>query len=235
MAQHLCFRGGTWVPDGRFVIRQADYLWADLQKWRQHPVTWSDGVYARGTDVTKNRITIRVKTPYAAEQLAKNIEASEVPIEAVIIEVDKQLGPDDPPAVLVSEVGIEISVSFDAEVIPDKDVVFEVVLANTTNEAVEIEHGHPAEVDIVILTPDGKQVWRHQGGIRAGTGGSTKVRPGGQARFPVTWSQLDQDGFGIPTGDYLVRGFANFITYDSGRVNRQDLSTTPLPIQLINN
>lgn len=236
VAQHICLRGGSWVPDGRIIIRQADFLWADLRAWQGFPVIWSvNGVYSSGVDVTQNRLVVRVSTPYAAEQLAKNIEASEVPRDAVIIEVNKQIGLDDPPAKPFGEIGIEISIEFDPAVRLGEDVEFSIVLTNTTDRTLEIEHGTPPEVDIVVLTPEGRQVWRHLGPILAGRGGSTKIRPDSAVRFSVTWSQMDHDGFAIQPGEYLVRGFARFSNNDTSLVVIDKLSTAPLRITVVEN
>lgn len=234
VAQHLCIRGGDWVPDGRLIVRQADFLWSDLEKWRRLPVMWSvEGAYSNDVDETQNRIVVRVRTPYAGEQLKKNIQASESPIEAVIIEVDKQIGLDDPPVATAGESGIEISVEFDPEAEMGTDVEFHIVLTNRSDRSIEVEHGHPPGADIVVLTADGEQVWRHLGPIIAGVGWSTPLGPGETTRFSITWSQEDLDGFSVPPGEYLVRGFMRFVYYEDSYSKGESLSTGPVPLDLV--
>lgn len=234
IAQQLCMRGGTWVPDGRLIVIKAKYSGQRLKEWRDHPALMVDGINSRGIDVKENRVTIGVNTPYAAEQLRKSIEASEVPLDAVFIRVNEQFRLNNPPVIPASETGLGISVSFSPEVVAGEDVVFEVVITNRTDKTIEIEHGHPSEVDIVVLTTDGTQVWRHQVGARWGVGMSTEIQAGGEARFAVMWSpQLDQDGFPLPPGDYLVRGFADPLTYENGRGMRNTMSTAPVPLRIV--
>ena len=234
VAQHICLRGGSWVPDGNIIVKQADFLLRDLKEWRSDPIFYSlETVYSVRVDERLNRITTRVRTPYAEEQLRAAINASGIPPEAVIVELDESFGPDNPPVMPASVTGIELLVRYPTEVPLGDEIEFEIVLKNTADRTIEVEHGHPADVNILILSADGTQIWRRLG-PGWGVGGSTKLRFRQEVSFTVKWSQFDLDGFAVPAGDYLVRAFASFITYDNGsRGNAHALSTAPQAIRIV--
>jgi hypothetical protein len=148
------------------------------------------------------------------------------------IKVRNQISLDSPPVEVFSMPGIELSVELPEAAFLEDPPTFHVVLTNTSERSIEIEIENPPSVDVVILTVDGKQVWRHQPPVGAGTGGSVDIPPGSSSRFPVTWNLTDDDGFTIPAGEYLARGFVRFSENGTGRYEPIYLRTATIPFTL---
>ena len=238
VAETLCVLGGKYVPTGDVRVIKADYTLRQLNDWYaqlRDQIYQVDGLYTTDVSESINRIHLRVLTERGKQNLEERVKESGVPLEAVVIEVRDQIGLDDPPVQTRANVGIELSMEFDPVALSDV-VEFTIVLTNLSDRTLEIEHGTPPEIDVVVLTPDGRQVWRHQPSIIVGAGGSSEFEPGGEIRFPVQWAQVDDDHFSVPPGTYVVRGFIRFI-HDEERDGStfgsfENLSTSPSQLQL---
>ena len=67
--------------------------------------------------------------------------------------------------------------------------------------------GRPVAFDVVVLGPDGAEVWRR---LRNFVTGSAlmllRLEPGAVREFTAQWDQVDNDGRPVPPGRYSVRG-----------------------------
>ena len=224
---------------GDYTLRQLERwrkeaeaaLWPSrqqLERWRQEgeAVVWPvAGVWSSG--IGKNRIRFSVYTSYVAEQAREALAETNVPIDAVIFEIDPKQRLDDPPVQIDSPIGISISLEFQRNVPLGQPVLIEVVLTNVGDDAAEVEHGFPINEDVLVFTSDGDEVWTKRRGAHAGVGGSTRLEPGGQIRAQTLWEQRDLDGFELPPGCYLVRGSMHIADASGGIPGRMDLATEP--------
>lgn len=236
IAETLCAFGGTFVPPGELRVEKVDYTLRQLQDWykvmTQH--VWPrEGIYTSGVSLSNNRIQYQVTTELAKQKTEEQIVIAGVPLEAVIIEVREQIGLDDPPVHERAEIGAELSISFASRAALGEQFEFTLELTNTSNQIIEIDHGPPGDRDVVILTADGRQIWRHQPPIWLLRGRITFISPGEIVEISVIWDGLDQDGLEIPNGDYLVRGFFNFSHSLDGKVAREKLNTPPQQLRLV--
>jgi hypothetical protein len=235
VAQQICFRGGIWVPDGRIIVLQADYLWSDLEfNWKSHEAINSvDGVYSVDADESQNRLVIGVRTPYAAELLRQSIEASEIPIDAVIIEPIEQGRIDDRPAnVSPPDGNYRITVETASTVLQGEELAIRTVITNTRLWVTGFEHDNPAE-NVKIFNEEGVEVWTKLGPLRFGTGASTTLPPGGRKVFETTWPLLDTDGRALPPGLYFVRAYMTTYSEDEhGRNMRHELATEAVRFEI---
>jgi intracellular proteinase inhibitor BsuPI len=79
---------------------------------------------------------------------------------------------------------------------------------NDGSQALDLElPGRPVAFDIIILGPDGTEVWRRL--HHAMTGSALmllRLKPGESREFTAEWAQVDNHGRRVPPGRYLVRG-----------------------------
>lgn len=239
VAETICLLGGTWAPPGKVRVEKADYTLAQIQHWYkelQNTIWPSDidyGIYSSSGSGRGNRIWYDVTTERVKTGLEAIIATTSVPREAVIIEVRPHYGLNEPPLNTTANIGIAISIESPAEVNLGEGIPFDIVLTNTSSQSIEVEHGTPSNANIAVFTPDGHQIWQHLPPFRVGGGQSTDIRPGGQRRFLINWSQLDEDFQAVDPGTYLVRGVMSFIHYDDGRVISEELNTEPVPLKIV--
>ena len=239
IAETLCVLGGRFTPNLPVRTMKVNYTLKQLKDWRAllSQIRKPDGIYTSGVHIQENRIGFQILTELGKSRLEDQVMAVGIPLEAVNIEVREQIGLDTPPAKVTSDYGVELSIEYAPELISGEPVQFSVVVRNTTDLTLEFEHGEPPEADIVVLTSDGRQVWRFLWPIQRGVGKSSDISPGQSIRFPIPWSQVDDDGFRVPVGRYLVRGFIRF-PYSEERVVgnfvvTENLSTAPEEILIV--
>lgn len=238
VAETLCELGGWFTPSGEIRVMKVDYTLKQLKNWysRLRDHVWEiEGLYPGGISERSNRIRFDVLTELGKSRLEENIFAAEIPLEAVLIDVREQVGPDRPRANRSGN-GIELSGEFAPEATSGHPVEFTVLLTNTTDEVMKIEHGSDWAADIVVLDTVGRQVWRYQPPVIVDTGGSSEMLPGKTVAFPVRWPGLNDDGLVVPPGLYVVRGFVHFSFDNSltgGFCAGRDFSSVPEEIVLI--
>ena len=204
-----------------------------LSEWygeAQKAVWPIDGVYTSNIDERRNRIVFGVQTSYVAQQAREALAKTSVPEEVVVLEVAPKKKLDDPPVRVDTPIGVSISLEFERTVRVGQSVSIQVVLTNKGNDAVEFGHGIPFHENVMILTPDGDQVWTKLRGIQVGVAGSTRLQPSETVRLQTLWNQRDQDGFELPAGRYLVRGTVRIVDDlgdDGPFFSGMDLATGP--------
>ena len=209
---------------------QNEYTSQQLGRWRKEAedAVWPLGVgWSSWVDVGRNRIAFTTYTSYGAEKAREAIAETTVPIDAVVFDVDPKQQLDEPPIQIDTPNGIRISLEFEPSAPVGQPVLFEVVLTNRGDGAAEIEHGDPAEDNVLVFTSDGDQIWTKLRGIFIGVGGSTRLEPGEQIRLQTIWEQRDMDGFALPPGCYLVRGSIRFLESGNGLRSILLLATKP--------
>lgn len=79
---------------------------------------------------------------------------------------------------------------------------------NDGSQALDLElPGRPVAFDIVILGPDGTEVWRRLHNSVAGSALMLlRLNPGERREFTAKWGQVDNHGRRVKPGRYLVRG-----------------------------
>ena len=212
---------------------QGGYSSMQLERWRQEaeaalwpvfvPRVWSSWI-------GENRIHFSVHTSYVAKLAREALAETDVPIDAVIFEVDPKTQLDDPPAQIDSPMGISISLEFQRNVALGQPVLIELVLTNEGDDAVEVDHGVPFYENVLVFTSVGDQVWKKLRGAIAPVGGSTRLEAGEQIRLETLWEQRDLDGFVLPPGCYLVRGTVGIADAPGAWI---DLATEPYELVIL--
>lgn len=79
------------------------------------------------------------------------------------------------------------------------------VWTNASDSTVSFMYGPSLPTNVIVFTAVGEPVWAsHGGGMVTDVGASAELAPGEDLRFTRYWELVDEDGFGLPPGDYLV-------------------------------
>lgn len=86
--------------------------------------------------------------------------------------------------------------------------------------------GRPVAFDIVVLGPDGAEVWRRLHNFVTGSALMLlRLEPGEVREFTAQWAQVDNDGRPVAPGSYHVRGVLP--------VQNQRLTTAPRELVIV--
>jgi hypothetical protein len=79
---------------------------------------------------------------------------------------------------------------------------------NDGSQALDLElPGRPVAFDIIILGPDGTEVWRRLHNTMTGSALMLlRLKPGESRKFTAEWGQVDNYGRMVAPGRYRVRG-----------------------------
>ena len=81
-------------------------------------------------------------------------------------------------------------------------------LRNDGSQPLDLElPGRPVAFDVIILRPDGAEVWRRLRNMVTGSALMLlRLKPGEVREFTAQWAQVDNDGRRVAPGSYSVRG-----------------------------
>lgn len=188
------------------------------------------GVYVSGWDGAAEQFTYEVLTETTKVAIEERAVAIGLPLSMLSIEVRGQLSVDNPPVKSqFGEFGISLDLGDPQNLIAP--IEFAVELINKRTQSTDITLGaYPA--DIVVLSVDGTQLWRHQPPVISAIGFGITLPPEQGRRFIVEWDGADDDGIPLPAGDYLVRGFIHFNADVPAQNTTYDLATAAIPFTL---
>ena len=193
---------------------------------------WPAGLIGYGADELTGLLIFEVNTTRSKSLVEEQAVYLGIPQSMLSITVRGQVKLNDPPVQTYSEPGIKLTLEIPESVAIGEQATFQIALENTSNRMIDVEISSPPSVDVVVLTIDGKQLWRHEPALLVGTGRALVLDAGGISRFAVPWDLSDDDGFPLPPGQYLVRGFARISENGLGRYVPIELATAAIPFTL---
>lgn len=184
-------------------------------------------IYMSGWDQVAGQLTYGVLTENVRSAIEHRAESIGIPSSMLSVEVRGQFTANYPP---VNAHSADFHIALDLDDLPtlSAPIRFAVELTNTGTESAEVILGAPP-VDIVVLSSDGRQLWRYQWPIRPLSASPVTILPGQSQTFPVEWDGRNDDGDLVGLGEYLVRGFTDLSVRDESI----DLATTAIPFTLI--
>ena len=190
------------------------------------------GVNSLGWNGETEQLSFHVLTETSKTLVEKQAASIGIPLAMLSIEVPVQATIDSPMVMTYSEPGIRLSLEVPESIVIGEPATFQITLENISDQGIDIGIGNPPSVDVVILTIDGKQIWRHQPPLRVGTGQSMTLDVDHKSRIAIPWDLTDDDGFALKPGQYLVRGMANISENGIGQYVPINLATAAIPFTL---
>ncbi|MEM0208291.1 MAG: BsuPI-related putative proteinase inhibitor [Thermofilum sp.] len=102
---------------------------------------------------------------------------------------------------------LRITLEVPKEAQASQSVSLKLKIENTSGKVLNLTVGY-APYDFIVTTPDGTEVWRWSYGKAFPlVAMSLTLQPGEVKEYSETWDQLDNEGYPVSPGTYVVRGF----------------------------